>query len=340
MTNFKHITNSKNKIFYGNIYFFDKKVFNFLKKKENKLKDLSINQYVEFRKDSEFIEYLDEKRRVPLVAYGWFDSLQNNVFVKEKNNIISELFICTTDAHFKRERKVTYKNKDLLELERKKFIIIDRDKNLKEIKSIKTNLNISIKELFGAKTKKMLDEAKRYLRLTGGKKRYIQDKIKNKIGTKTEISYEPLNEANIKNVLDQALLKNIVNFRVPLNEDLLSRSSGDYIINDNNIIEITSGKLVISNSNFESYSFDVPIGKYKIYEKYDKTFDQNISKELDVRAYQNEMLEFIEIYNQDEEEAIKHGYDPDYWTGIKDFAPREPNIHFLYIDFMKKEKLG
>ena len=256
MTTCKHITNSEDKSFWGNIYFFDKIIFDQLLKKEIKLKDLSSEQYVEFIKDYKFIQDPDnlEEIKEPLRTYvgEGYNPYSNEVFIKEDNNKITELFIYTTNS---------------------------------------------------------------------------------------------LNEKNLQTIFNQASLKDVINFRIPMEDVWLSHARGD-IVNNNNVLDITLGKLILAtqDSIFDSDTkpdepiiFDVPIGKHKIHEVYDQSYNDNILEEIESKRKQSDMIRLFEKHGRNEGKALEHGYDPDYYYGVKNFSPEPPNIHFLYIDFMEEK---
>ena len=267
MSNYKHIAIPNKKKFEGDLYFFDKKIFNDELLDKNKqiidqIKNLHHNEYVEFKKSSQYfvVSYDKNKSTKILKTYesyrekGRFGAFNEFFINKNNKNKVSELFVSTTDP-------IIYK--------------ID-------------------------------DEHRRQYPIA-------------------KEEYEKLDQNNFKEILNKASLKDPINFRF----------KKDRTLNQNGIINITSGKLIIYSKDLSSIVFDVPIGKHQVYEVYDKTFDTNISDEIKGREYQNKNIALFTKYGSDETIARKHGYDPDYYDDVIRVHTEAPNIHFLYVNFEK-----
>ena len=87
--------------------------------------------------------------RTDLWTYGFPDENNIMVLTKSYKKKINQLYISTTDLQPKKEIINEYTENDLLDLESKNLIILERDNKTNKVKSIKTNYNADIDSIIG-----------------------------------------------------------------------------------------------------------------------------------------------------------------------------------------------
>ena len=319
----------------GDIYIFDKTIFDkFIKKefKKNELitrekisKILSSKDYLRFNRTS----LLYQKQE----TFFTYENSDVKIIAKSSIKKINELFISTTNLEIEKEIIKEHTEEDLLDLENKKLIILERDKKSNKIKSIKTNDKAKIDSIIDSKDFNRLDYLARQS-LTNvhsdiiNEKKEIERYIKSRLAPKKITENIYLNEDNMAEILE------MTNYNASKKKSL-------------GTIEITSGDLIIfcvesesdlkNDPNQSYFSLKVPKGIHKLFQCFDKSYKYNLSLELNSRKRWNQLenrsqhrysnLKGTDLKKWDEDEDEMSNW---HW---EDYLPEKPNIHFLYFDF-------
>ena len=324
----------------GDLYFFDKNIFDkFIKKefKKNELitrekisKILSSKDYLRFNRTSLLIFGKNNQKQDTFLTYHNSDvKIIANSSIKK----INELFISTTNLEIEKEFIKEHTEEDLLDLENKKLIILERDKKSNKIKSIKTNDKAKIDSIIDSKDFNRID--------------YLARK------SLTNVHSDIINEKKeIERYIQSKLAPRKITYNIDLDEDSISEilEMTNYNASKKKslgTIEITSGNMVIfcvksvsdlkNDSNQSCFSLKVPNGMHKLFQCFDKSYKYNLSLELNSRKRWNQLekrsqqrysnLKGTDIKKWEEDDEEMSNW---HW---EDYRPEKPNIHFLYFEF-------